>query len=263
MANFEIKTKVEAEWRTTKKAIAFDLDDTLTESKVVIDPEMAELFSELLKLKKVAVISGQMWSQFEKQLISGLHHPEVLHNLYIFPANGASVYNYRNGKWTCLSHEDLPPATKERIILALNGALEVMGYQPEKLYGEMLEDRGGAMTFSGLGQDAPLELKKVWDPKNVFRSKLQKLLQKSLPDLEIEIAGTTSVNISPANRTKMYAMAKFKKLNSLEDKDILFIGDAVFLGGNDYSVLQAGIDTMDVTHYPETKEIIRTIISAL
>lgn len=261
MGQFEIK-KYNPEWKTTKKAMVFDLDDTLTESKTLVEPDMAELICGLLKVKKVAVISGQMWVQFEKQLLSSLQDKRVLHNLYIFPTNGASTYNYRDDKWVCLNHEDLPYAVKERIMLALSGALEILGYKPKQLYGEMLEDRGAAMTFSGLGQDAPLELKKVWDPKQVFRLKLAGLLKKSLPDLEIEVAGTTSINFSPAHRTKMYAIAKFKKLTGITDEEIVFVGDAVFPGGNDYPVLEAGIDTVKVAHFPETKELIRTIISA-
>ena len=260
MGHFEI-THFKQEFKTTKKAIVFDLDDTLTESKTLVEPDMADLICELLKVKKVAVISGQMWTQFEKQLLSSLKDERVLHNLYIFPTNGASTYNYRNGKWTQLNHEDLPYAVKERIILALNGALELVGHKPKVLYGEMLEDRGAAMTFSALGQDAPLELKKVWDPKAILRGKMQEILKKSLPDLEVEVAGTTSINFSPLHRTKMYAIAKFEKLTGISDKEILFVGDAVFPGGNDYPVLEAGIDTIKVAHFPETKELIRTIIN--
>jgi len=67
------------------KAVIFDLDGTLAESKSPLDFEMASLLHELLGIVKVAVISGGDWPQFEKQLLSNLPHDELLMELSLLP----------------------------------------------------------------------------------------------------------------------------------------------------------------------------------
>jgi phosphomannomutase len=244
-----------------KKIIAFDLDDTLTESKVVVDEEMMNLLSKLLEKKIVAVISGATFHQFEKQLLDSLSGAKSLFNMYVFPTNGASAYNYREGKWHCFGEEHITEKDKERINLALNGALESLGYKPKQQFGPLIEDKGALITFSGLGQEAPLHLKKVWDPKGEYRKKIQGILMKQLPDYEIEVAGTTSINISSKGRSKVYAISKLLKLTDTKPEDILFVGDSVFPGGNDLPVQEMGIDTVKVKNKEGTKELISYILN--
>jgi phosphomannomutase len=76
-----------------KKLIVFDLDGTLAESKSSLDTEMAALLHDLLGIVKVAVISGGDWLQFEKQVLSNLHHDELLKNLSILPTCGTKFFN--------------------------------------------------------------------------------------------------------------------------------------------------------------------------
>jgi hydroxymethylpyrimidine pyrophosphatase-like HAD family hydrolase len=47
-----------------KKLIVFDLDGTLAESKSSLDTEMSTLLHNLIRIVKVAVISGGDWPQF-------------------------------------------------------------------------------------------------------------------------------------------------------------------------------------------------------
>ena len=61
--------KIEGQ-RIMKKLIVFDLDGTLAESKSPLDTEMSSLLHDLLRIVKVAVISGGDWVQFEKQLLA-------------------------------------------------------------------------------------------------------------------------------------------------------------------------------------------------
>jgi hydroxymethylpyrimidine pyrophosphatase-like HAD family hydrolase len=68
-----------------KKLIVFDLDGTLAVSKAALDDEMATLLGALLRVVKVAVISGGGWPQFETQLLSHLSHDERLRNLSLLP----------------------------------------------------------------------------------------------------------------------------------------------------------------------------------
>lgn len=85
-----------------KKIIVFDLDGTLAESKAAIDNEMAKLVHDLLKITRVAIISGGAWTQFEKQVIAHLPAGSDLSKLSILPTCGTKFYSYEKSKWKIL-----------------------------------------------------------------------------------------------------------------------------------------------------------------
>src|SRR5579871_3978705 len=139
-----------------KKLIVFDLDGTLAPSKSPLDAEMASLLHDLLGVVKVAVISGGAWLQFERQVLSNLPQDVRLTRLSILPTCGTQFFQY-NGQWKRLYAEDLTADEKERIISALTKAIETAGFTVDKSWGETIEDRGSQITYSALGQQAPLE----------------------------------------------------------------------------------------------------------
>ncbi len=77
-----------------KSLIIFDLDDTLAESKSQVQPNMARALTDLLTIKKVAIITGGKYEQIIKQVISQLPENTRLDNLYLFPTCGASYYHF-------------------------------------------------------------------------------------------------------------------------------------------------------------------------
>jgi len=155
-----------------KKLIVYDLDGTLAESKSSLDAEMAALLHDLLGVAKVAVISGGDWPQFEMQLLSHLPHDERLLNLSLLPTCGTKFFQY-NGDWKLLYSEDLTATEKEKITSSLNMAVAAGGFKPEKVWGEVIEDRGSQITFSALGQQAPLAEKDKWDHDFAKRKKIK------------------------------------------------------------------------------------------
>src|SRR6185436_11971859 len=82
---------------TPKDLIVFDLDGTLARSKTAIEPDMKNLFLDLLRVKKVAVIGGGKYEIFQMQLLNELGDTELLKNLYIFPTTATAFYHYENG----------------------------------------------------------------------------------------------------------------------------------------------------------------------
>lgn len=139
-----------------KKLIVFDLDGTLAESKWSIDPEMTALLHDLLGIVKVAVISGGDWLQFEKQLLSNLPHDNSLENLSLLPTCGTKFYKYI-GDWEKIYSEDFTGEEKKKINDSLKKVIGEVGFKVEKVWGEVIEDRGSQITFSALGQHAPLD----------------------------------------------------------------------------------------------------------
>src|SRR5580692_3878591 len=158
-----------------KELVVFDLDGTLAESKSAIDAEMAQLLDRLLGLAKVAVITGGTWQQLEMQVLAHLCQDERLRSLSVLPTCGTRFYRYAD-HWELLYAEDFTAGQKTKILDALQRSIEQAGDKPEEVWGELIEDRGSQITFSALGQLAPLEAKEKWDPDLAKRRKLTAVL---------------------------------------------------------------------------------------
>ena len=245
-----------------KRLVAFDLDGTLASSKQAIDPEMALLLARLSSCAAVAVISGGDWPQFRQQLVGNLAAEIDLSRWFLLPTSGTKLYRHQ-GDWTMV-YADLFSATeRDTILSAFVRAIEAAGLRHERIWGEQIEDRGSQITFSGLGQQAPLEAKEKWDPDFIKRKHLQALLGEALPGFAVRIGGSTSIDITRAGIDKAYGMTRLADLSGIPFADMIFMGDAVYPDGNDYAVYQAGIDTIAVRDVNEAKRAIEAIIYCL
>jgi hypothetical protein len=245
-----------------KKLIVYDLDGTLAESKSPLDPEMSAILHQLFSIVKVAVISGGNWPQFEKQLLSNLPHDERLKNLSILPTCGTKFFRYE-ATWEEIYSEDFTANEKEKIIGSLNKALELSGFKPEKLWGELIEDRGSQITFSALGQQAPIEEKKKWDPDFAKRKKIKAILDTLIPEFSVSRGGATSIDVTKQGIDKAYGIRKLRDILGIAISEMIFIGDAVFPGGNDYPAKEAGVVSIRVRDPNETKRVTEAIIACL
>ena len=245
-----------------KRLIVFDLDGTLAESKSSLDAEMSKLLYKLLGIVRVAVISGGDWPQFEHQLLSNLPHDKCLENLSLLPTCGTKFYRY-NRDWEKLYSEDFTANEKEKIIGSLKKAIEITGFIVEKVWGETLEDRGSQITYSALGQEAPIEEKKKWDPDFAKRKKIKAILDNRNPEFSVHLGGTTSVDVTKPGIDKAYGIGKLRDILGISISEMIFIGDALFPGGNDYPAKEAGVVSICVKNPNESKLVIETIIACL
>jgi HAD superfamily hydrolase (TIGR01484 family) len=223
---------------------------------------MAILFNALLRIVKVAVISGGDWPQFEKQVLSNLPHDDHLKNLSLLPTCGTKFYQY-TADWKKIYSEDFTAREKEKIMSSLKQAIGASGFKVEKVWGETIEDRGSQITFSALGQQAPLEEKKKWDPDFVKRKKVKTLLEKLIPEFSVRLGGATSVDVTKPGIDKAYGIRKLRDILGIGIKEMIFIGDALFPGGNDYPAEEAGVVSIRVRDPDESKRVIETIIACL
>lgn len=241
----------------------FDLDGTLTESKSSLDSEMALLLRELLRKRYVAVSSGCSFQQFKTQFLSKLPRKTNLRNLFLFPTCSASGYFYdtRLRRFFKAYSNLITKQDAKRIVQTFDLVFKEIHYvQPRKTYGPILENRGSQVTFSALGQKAPLRLKKKWDPNQKKRLTIRKMLKKYLPDFEISIGGTTSIDVTKKGVNKTLCVKKLKEHLGVDKKNMLYVGDALFKGGNDYIMRSANITCKPVLNSNETKRMIRRII---
>lgn len=243
-----------------KKVIVFDLDGTLAESKSPMTLEMAELLEELLKKYSVAVISGGAYPQFQTQFLGSLPLPdELLDRLFLFPTCATSFYKHENKTWARIYSQDLTAEEKKKILDAFALCFEEVGFiVPKKpQYGQILEDRGTQITFSALGQQAPLTLKKKWDPKHLKRLEMIEILQQELPEFSIRSGGSTSIDITKAQIDKAYGIRQIEKYLGSNIKEIFFIGDQIESPiGNDYPIKSTGVDYFETSGPAQTMDFL-------
>ena len=243
-----------------KKLIVYDLDGTLAESKSALDTEMAGLLHDLLGIVKVAVISGGGWPQFEKQVLANLPHDQGLANLSLLPTCGTKFYQYTTD-WKQLYSEDFTADERTKILGSLKKAIDTAGFKVEKLWGQAIEDRGSQITYSALGQEAPLEEKNKWDPDFAKRKKIKAILDASIPEFSVRMGGSTSIDITKPGIDKAYGIRKLRDVLGISLEEMIFVGDALFPGGNDYPAKEAGVVSISVHGPAETKPVTEAIIA--
>lgn len=245
-----------------KKLIVFDLDGTLAESKSPLDAEMATLLKALLAVVKVAVISGGDWRQFEEQLLANLPRDEHLKNLSLLPTCGTRFYEYETG-WKQMYSEDFTAVEKAKIIGALKQVMQLSDFKTERTWGEVIEDRGSQITFSALGQQAPGEAKKKWDPDFAKRKRMQTSLGPLIPEFSVRLGGTTSIDVTKLGIDKAYGIRKLRDTLGIAIHEMIFIGDALFPGGNDYPAKEARVLSIQVRDPHESKRVVEAIVACL
>ncbi len=245
-----------------KDLVAFDLDGTLAESKQPLREPMGEALANLLDVAHVAVISGGDWPQFEKQVASRLPERADRTKLWLMPTTGTKLYRF-DGEWRAVYAELFEEDEKQKILKAFDESLEATGFVPEKTWGERIEDRGSQITFSALGQEAPIDAKHSWDPDFAKRKVIQADLRKRLPGLSINMGGATSIDITREGVDKAYGLKKLNEASGIALDKMMFIGDAIFPGGNDYPAEQLGLDVVKVKNVDGTLAAIAGIVACL
>jgi phosphomannomutase len=245
-----------------KKLIVFDLDGTLAASKSPLDAEMASLLHDLLGVVEVAIISGGAWLQFERQVLSHLPQDATLAKLSILPTCGTQFFQHK-GEWKKLYAEDFIPDEKKKIVTSLTTAIAAAGFKVEKTWGETIEDRGSQITYSALGQQAPLDEKVKWDSDFAKRKKIKTVLDKLIPEFSVRIGGSTSIDVTKPGIDKAYGIKKLRDILGISLQEMIYIGDALFVGGNDYPAKQVGVISIPIRNTDETKRVIEAIIACL
>ncbi|OGG71190.1 hypothetical protein A3F27_02775 [Candidatus Kaiserbacteria bacterium RIFCSPHIGHO2_12_FULL_53_13] len=245
------------------RAVIFDLDNTLARSFEAPALEMSQGLENILRRIPVAVMSAASFERIEKHLLPGFSVSADKNRLYLFPVNGAGCYTWENGAWRPQYHFEFTSEERARILAALKGSVEETGVGAESpKYGKQVVDYDGYIAFTALGLDAPREEKIAWDPDGSKRRTLRESLQKKIPDFDVYIGGTTSIDIMCKGVNKSYGVMWLAKHLGVEPSDMLFVGDALYPGGNDVVVIPTGVQTIQVAGPHETETVIEEILKA-
>jgi phosphomannomutase len=239
------------------KALVFDLDDTLAPSKSPLDPSMAVALISLLQRLPVCIISGGRFEQFQAQVLDRLAGPaQELGRLHLMPTCGTRYYSWQQGEWSQIYSEDLSAAETAWIRQVLEEASRALGYWKESPWGELIEDRGSQVTYSALGQAAPLGAKAAWDPDGAKKSSLVAYAAPLLPDFEVRAGGSTSIDVTRKGIDKAYGVRKLMRQLQVAPEELLFVGDRLDEIGNDYPVFALGVPCVPVTSWQDTLTVI-------
>jgi HAD superfamily hydrolase (TIGR01484 family) len=232
-----------------KKVIIADVDETICETCQVISPEIAEEIDRLIKKGYTfAFISGTHLSELKRMVSSKLkethHHLATTGTNYsiITAGDHKTIYDY-----------SLTEKEKQEITAALNQLIERFNIRSMTTKEDQLQDRCSQITLSAIGRNAPIELKKAYDPDGKKRLEWKDYLSASLnlDKYEIKIGGTTSLDITKKGLDKRWGIEKFAQHHNFPLNSILFIGDKLYPGGNDYAASQI-VDCLAVRNPQDT-----------
>ncbi|UJP10383.1 HAD-IIB family hydrolase [Microbacterium sp. KUDC0406] len=250
---------------TSPRLVAFDLDDTLAPSKGAIDPRIAGLLRVLMHRVDVAIISGGNEEQFRSQVIAQLGDADAtdLQRLHLLPTCGTRYLRHDGHDFAPVYARDLTADERDAALLALREEAQRLGLWEPEPWGDILEDRGSQITFSALGQRAPRDAKVAWDPDGAKREALRDAVAARLPGLEVRSGGSTSIDITRAGIDKAYGMRQLAELSGIPLSDMLFYGDRLDEGGNDYPVLAIGVPCVAVEGWEDTADKLDELLVAL
>jgi phosphomannomutase len=243
------------------RAIAFDVDDTLTKSKQPLREDMGALLSTLSAIVPVAIVTGGKLDQIRKQIVERVSHI-TFDNIFLFPSGASSAYSFsQDGVPIPLYQHTLGVEEVAKIFeVSLSIIKETRVNEGQMLYGDVVEARDSSVAISLLGQLAPPEVKKEFDPKQEKRLMLLPLLKEKLPEYDIKIGGLTTIDITKAGIDKAYGMRKFSELTGISEENILYVGDALYEGGNDSAVLKTSVKIKAVENPEDTKKFLETLL---
>ena len=263
-----------------KKVLAFDIDQTLNVAKTPITDEIADLLIKCLNHFEICPISGQKFDQFLIQIVNRLLDRGVtarqLTHLHLFVAQGTQYYRYKaetadnatysQDNWQQIYNFPLTDEQVKKISASLEKSARELGYwEEDKLADgdEIIENRLSQVTFSALGQKASTEAKYAWDPDCKKREAICARAKELAPEFDYEIGGTTSINAITPGMNKEFGMNHLLEELNVEKSDILYFGDMTQPGGNDYPVVQMGIDTITVRSHEDTAYALRGILGII
>lgn len=237
---------------TAPKHLFFDMDGTLTESRSLIAVESARMLFILDQGYDIVIVSGATQGQILVQIPTALSFSTLAQN-------GNDVQSNRllqPVKW----RNELNWMQKYKVFSLINHLL--VGRSKEDL-ADLVEDRGGQISYSGTGHHAPLEQKCVYDPDCELR--IQQIEDDWAWFKEIEtygikwaIGGTTCIDFYL--HSKGENIARYVKEMGWKPEECLYIGDALFPGGNDETV-RGVIPVRQVENPAECAQFMRELLA--
>ena len=239
-----------------KKVIIADVDNTICESCQQISPRMSEQINGLLKKGyHFAFISGTKVEDL-LQMIS----PQLTEEHHLLGNTGTKYVKVKNGASEMLYAHLFTPLEKAEICAAFEKLIAHFGIVPMTTREDQLQDRESQITLSALGRHAPSEIKKNFDTEGEKRKTWVEFLRKYLSEekYDIRIGGTSSIDVTRKGLDKEWGIKEFVQHHGFDFNEILFIGDKLYPGGNDYPAAKI-VDCISVRNPEDTLKELRKL----
>jgi phosphomannomutase len=241
------------------KAILFDLDETLAPSFEPISDHMGSLLSALTGHTTVAIVSGAGFDRIERGVCARMGSDSE--KLLVFSNSGSQCHEHRSGTWDLIYSNMLSIDERTRIREVIEKNLsEHPDLVGTNALGAQILDRETQMAFVAVGIDSPREVKASWDPTGEKRQRIARDMQHDLPDCDILIAGAATIDVTRKGMNKSYAVHWLAEYMNINPETMLFVGDALYPGGNDEVVIPTGIQTHRVADPSETEKLIQELL---
>lgn len=248
----------------TPRAALFDLDDTLAKSLETPSLQKIDLLKTLLARMPVAIVTGRSFDWIAPDFLPPLTTSPHIDRFYLFPEAGAEAMQWAGGAWQTLYSHSMTREDFDHIRSVVESCLTKTGaYDGLPLFGERYLEKNSMFTIMALGLNVPPDLKYTWDPDNVRRKMLFAELRKALPEYEAAIGGATAIDIVRPGIDKALAVRWLSEHLGIPPSEMLFIGDALYEGGNDAAVIPTGIQTIQTSGPDETTTIIANILESV
>ena len=228
----------------------FDVDGTLTPSRLPMTKEFQKFFKQWIKKNKFYLVTGSDLPKLQEQMC-----------FYDIEAEGI---------FTCCGNQFWKPDpsivntsaeliydNKFEMTNKLKSSLEVMlmSSQYPHRYGNHIEDRGSMVNFSVVGRNCTQEQREKyyeWDKEKGERRKMSIFLKNKFKDLDAVIGGQISIDIYPKGNDKSQVLNVIEQERLVPPNEYIFIGDGIENGGNDYPLAEL-MDNTPICDWYHTK----------
>lgn len=225
-----------------KKHLFFDMDMTVAPARQPILEEMHGLLSSLPH--SIIIVSGQEVPKIEWQS-NNLESIRLGQNgNHAVDVDGTELWNI--------------PLSEEHQQEILNHIELLKGLIDHEMREEWtpIENRGSQITFSPIGNTAPVDVKMSYDPDRKKRDSLLEQIPFVSEELIVKIGGSTSFDYIHKERHKGSNVARLIEHKGWNKDECVYFGDGLFPGGNDEAVIGV-IDTHPVNDHLHTYELLQ------
>ena len=221
------------------------MDQTIAPARQLILPEMHSLLSAATE--DIIIVSGQEVEKIKWQ-------SDNL-NAFVLGQNGNHAVSPDG---TLLWNVPLDPHHKDQILDHISEIMAILDHEVNHDWNP-IEDRGAQITFSPIGNTAPNEIKKSYDPNRTKREHFLKSIPFASEDLVVKIGGSTSLDYIHKDRHKGTNVQKLIDMMHWNKDECIYFGDGLYPGGNDEAVIGV-IETVLVTDHLDTYQKITALL---
>ncbi len=245
------------------KIAIFDLDETLALSLQIPSRRATEGLVALLERIPVCIMTGRKFEEVQSEFLDPLTISPHAKRLYFMASGASKGFRFEEGAWREVFSHELTKGEREVIRRAIEETVEeTNALKGLPCYGECYIDKGTMLTFAMLGVSIPEDAKRSWDPGNVQRKKFWSVLAPKLPTYDVFMGGFSAIDITRKGINKAYGVKWLAEKLKIAPSDMLYVGDALYEGGNDAVVIPTGIQTRSVSGPEETLTVLDELLRA-